>query len=340
MLSNLHMKFSLGSGSFGDVFEAQTNDRKEEVAVKVFHSDKTLDTEKQVYEAIGEATGFPHYYGEYNQQDSHGIVIELFGKSLDKLFDEMQNRFSLKTVLMLADQMISRLEYLHSKNIIHRDIKPSNFSVGLGARSNVIYLYDFGLSEVLSNGKKHEGQPTAFAGTARYSSIAAQKGSAPSKRDDLESLGYILLFFLKGKLPWATIGDSHAECRFQSILAAKVATPLSELCLGLPDEFSHFLAKARSLGSNETPQYSEYRLMFRNLFISKGYVYDNIYDWQEMKNKSFMFRHPRIHSFEPQPQKKPGEKFKRINKGIAPNRINNPCPTNSNMKRLVIANRK
>jgi serine/threonine protein kinase len=123
---------------------------------------------------------------------------------LDDLFTKNNKIFSLKTVLILANSMIDRLEYTHSKNIVHRDLKPSNFSLGLESNSATVFLIDFGLSKFFWENGQHIPNCTGknLVGTARYASINVHKGYEYGRRDDLESLGYILIYFLKGSLPW------------------------------------------------------------------------------------------------------------------------------------------
>ena len=164
--------------------------------------------------------------------------MDLLGPSLEDLFNYTDKRFQLKTTLILADQMISRIEYVHSKNYIHRDIKPDNFLIGLGKRSNQIFLIDFGLAKKFRDSKTHQHIPykenRSLAGTARYASVNSHLGIEQSRRDDLEAIGYVLIYFIKGKLPWQGIeGQNRAE-KYHKIMEKKMAIPVEYLSYGLP----------------------------------------------------------------------------------------------------------
>lgn len=131
--------------------------------------------------------------------------MDLLGKSLETLFEKCGKKFSVKTVCMLADQMIRRIQYIHDRRIIHRDIKPDNFAIGVGNHKHRIFILDFGLAKKFMSSQgvhiKYRDNK-GLTGTARYASINTHLGIEQSRRDDLESLGHVFLYFLRGSLPW------------------------------------------------------------------------------------------------------------------------------------------
>jgi serine/threonine protein kinase len=151
--------------------------------------------------------------------------MELLGKSLEDIFQSQQKKFSIKTVCMIGIQMLDRLEFVHQKNIIHRDIKPDNFVLGLDNKSHIIYILDFGLSKKFRSSRTHQhikfSVNKKLTGTARYASINALKGCEQSRRDDLEAIGYVLMYFLRGSLPWQGLHVNKGEDRYKKILQKK-----------------------------------------------------------------------------------------------------------------------
>jgi serine/threonine protein kinase len=190
---------------------------------------------------------------------------------------------SLKTVLMLADQMLSRIEFLHRKGFLHRDLKPENFVFGRGSQHRVLHLIDFGLSCRYCDQRTSlhcaYGNSDRIVGTARYISVNAHLGVRSSRRDDLESIGYIIVWLLKGRLPWQGVAGESRAAKYHAIGRMKMTTPLRVICDGLPDEFGLFLEHVRGLRFDDEPDYAFYRRMFRKLFISEGFLFDDEYDW-------------------------------------------------------------
>lgn len=279
------MKNAIGSGSFGNVFVCEDIETQTEVAVKL-QTDPVksarLRTETEVYTHLHGAEGFPHFYGAGVDKETHFIALELLGKSLRVLTREQNKQLSLKTCLILIDQMLARVEYIHNKGYIHRDLKPSNFLIGRGAKSNTLYLIDFGLSlryVDMAGGHKGPDWHVEFAGTPIFASINSMNGGPISRRDDMQSLGYIFVYMMLGTLPWKSLHSGSKSESFNAIRATKMSTSVSELCGRLPREFLVFLNSVMSLKFEERPDYATYRRMFRELFMRSDFVYDYRFDW-------------------------------------------------------------
>nr|GLL33207.1 casein kinase 1-like protein 10 isoform X1 [Ipomoea trifida] len=220
--------------------------------------------------------------GEYNV-----MVIDLLGPSLEDLFNYCNRKFSLKTVLMLADQLINRVEFMHARGFLHRDIKPDNFLMGLGRKANQVYIIDYGLAKKYRDLQTHKHIPYRenknLTGTARYASVNTHLGVEQSRRDDLESLGYVLMYFLRGSLPWQGLRAGTKKQKYDRISEKKMLTPIEVLCKSHPSEFISYFHYCRSLRFEDKPDYSYLKRLFRDLFIREGYQFDYVFDWTILK---------------------------------------------------------
>ncbi|XP_065301598.1 casein kinase I-like isoform X1 [Dermacentor albipictus] len=280
----------IGSGSFGDIYLGTNITTGEEVAIKlecIKTKHPQLHIESKFYKMMQGGVGIPLIKWCGSEGDYNVMVMELLGPSLEDLFNFCNRKFSLKTVLLLADQLVSRVEYIHSKNFIHRDIKPDNFLMGLGKKGNLVYIIDFGLAKKYRDSRTHNHIPYRenknLTGTARYASINTHLGIEQSRRDDLESLGYVLMYFNRGSLPWQGLRAATKRQKYERISEKKMSTPIEELCRSFPSEFATYLNYCRSLRFDEKPDYSYLRQLLRNLFHRQGFTYDYVFDWNMLK---------------------------------------------------------
>ncbi|XP_064997025.1 casein kinase 1-like protein 12 isoform X2 [Musa acuminata AAA Group] len=285
----------IGSGSFGEIYLGTNIQTNEEVAIKL-ENVKTkhprLLYESKLYRILQGGTGIPNVKRFGVEGDHNVLVMDLLGPSLEDLFNFCSRKLSLKTVLMLADQTINRVEFVHSKSFLHRDIKPDNFLMGLGRRANQVYIIDFGLAKKYRVTSTHQHIPYRenknLTGTARYASVNTHLGIEQSRRDDLESIGYVLMYFLRGSLPWQGLKAGTKKQKYEKISEKKVATSIEALCRGYPSEFASYFHYCRSLRFEDEPDYAYLKRLFCDLFIHEGYQFDYVFDWTILKYQQSM----------------------------------------------------
>ena len=234
---------------------------------------------------------FLHFVGDEKFDDGrmfHVMVMDLLGKSLEDLFQECHRKFDLKTVCHIASQMVStkncshslfcqiqRIQKVHEERIIHRDIKPDNFLIGATeSTKNNVYIIDFGLAKCYKNS---EGEHIPFrdgknlTGTARYASLNTHIGYEQSRRDDLETIGHVLLYFLRGSLPWQGLPGRSKDEKYNNIKRKKKEVSIEELCLNQPVEFKEFMQYCRSLSFTADPDYRYILSLFDGCMERNGY---------------------------------------------------------------------
>ena len=296
IFSRYKIQKRIGKGSFGTVYQGVAKETNEKVAIKIEKREKndpgTLETE--AYRLIYlQGEGIPKIYCYGNNQSHNLLVEELLGKSLEDIFNSCNKRFSLKTVCVLGIEMIKRIRFVHSKYHIHRDIKPDNFMVGRGANENKIYIIDFGLAKKYYSISKQQHikfcEGKHLIGTARYCGRNAHRGYEQGRRDDIESIGYVLMYFLLGALPWQGLKMKRQEDQFEKIAQKKYTTSFEELTEGQPEEFLKYFKHCDELKFEDEPDYEYLISLFQNM-IDK-YCDDCYYDFDWQKNKTRCFTH-------------------------------------------------
>ena len=282
----------LGKGSFGNIYLCKEISSHEFFAAKLENKSSTINTLELEYQIMNtlKIDSIP-LVKQYGQNDTYNILImQLLGKSLEQIFENVLNKqkMSIKCVCNLAIQMIEILEQIHDKNIIHRDIKPSNFLFGNdNSNNNKIYLIDFGLAKKFRESKEDNHyemkRGDKLIGTARFASIYTMNGYSQSRRDDLESLGYVLIYFLKGKLPWQNILIKNKEERYKKINEIKLNIDTDILCSDCPEEFGEYITYIKNLKYEEDPNYNFIKNLFINSLNKIGSKFDYVYDWDNSK---------------------------------------------------------
>ncbi|KAM0448960.1 hypothetical protein ACHAO4_008189 [Trichoderma viride] len=349
----------IGAGGFGQVYLATDLKTDKIVAVKtsplkINHcgsnsSEGSLQHESAFYKYLGEQTGIAnlHDIGTNDLYSIEFMVCDLLGASLWCLLGRCGHRFSLKTTLMLADQLISRVEMLHSKNIVHRDLKMENIVMGFGKEDGkTAYILDFGLSGYFRPQGDYMTAPGYYmAGTMDTACIAWHLNRPQSPKDDLESLAYVLIHLFRGYLPWTIDGGSLIDSYLsERTVKMKLSLPIDIICKDMPSAFARHLKYARSLKYEDTPNYGKLRDMYRRLMQRMGYQYDGMYDWDLKDRKIDEVKQPSGDIIQASIQGKPLEQEKPVPQSDSlipetplvqdkPLEQTSPSPKNKSLKR-------
>ena len=272
----------LGEGSFGKVYKAEYNDQYFAIKMEYKGKDQGLLEIEATIMSYLKGPYIPYIKSYGYSGDFNVLVMQLLDKSLEDLINKYST-FSIKTVAMLGYQMVNILQFIHDRHIIHRDIKPDNFVMGAKEDNAKLYILDFGLAKKYRSSRTLVQYPyikkKKLTGTARYASIHALEAYEQSRRDDLESVGYVLMYFLRGNLPWQGLKVRSKEDRYKRILEKKRETTTEDLCKDFPREFFEYVDYTRNLEYEENPDYDFLRKKFTDVLKELNEEMDYIYDW-------------------------------------------------------------
>lgn len=279
----------VGGGAFGEVFMGRDVETGTPVAFKMELLDggkrSHLSMENKVYRRLNECTvtvGIPQTYFCGTMGEYVVMVMDLLGPSLEELFNLCNRHFSVKTVCMLGAQIIERLQYVHRVGYLHRDIKPENFVMGLGDNSHVVYMIDVGLAKPWRLGTGQHvpySENRTLTGTARYVSINCHRGIQQARRDDLESVSYLLIYFLRGSLPWQGLRFPKSDTRYEHICKVKVESSPAALAAGFPSQFGRFVEYAQGLQFDQEPDYESCVRLLAEVMHEAHESFDFRYEW-------------------------------------------------------------
>ena len=282
----------IGAGSFGVVYEGYNTEDASPVAIKF---ENILTKLPQLLQEarnlkLCEGLGVPRVLYHGIEEKYNVMVMELLGPTLIQCLKRQPKGLSLKTILQIGLAMLQRIRLVHTKNFIHRDIKPENFVIGKDKKSHTIYIIDFGLAKRYRDSNSHQHIPfrenKTLTGTARYASIHSHLGLESSRRDDLESMCYVVIYLFKRSLPWQGVGGFTQHDKYRKIMDCKINTKIEILCKDCPAEFISLLAYCRAMRFEEKPDY----LYIKNLLIAvatrEKLKINNVYDWNSKRANS------------------------------------------------------
>ena len=284
----------VGRGSFGDCYSGYEVATNRAICVKVEDPDQIrpkLQSEHSIMKLIEKRTThtellIPRALHITTDPPYNVLVQDLLGPSLEDIFQRCEKKFDPMTVLMIAPLIIDTIQIVHAAGVIHKDIKPHNFLLGRGKNAHKVYIIDFGLSKKYHSEGKHIpfriGR--SLIGTARYVGLNVHRGYEASRRDDMESIAYMLIYFLRGRLPWQGIGSSISkQKRNELIHTGKESTSSVTLCEGYPIAFRSYLQYVKSLEFMQDIDYGYCRNLFvEDLHRLYGKPDYSRYTWTEM----------------------------------------------------------
>ena len=294
----------IGGGAFGKIYTCINNKTKEICACKIEKPDienPQLNNEYRILSLLKNYDYFPKCYKYCNSQYGYILILERLGSNLGVIMSKLPNKkYSMKSALMIINQSLERLKLIHEKGIIHRDMKPENLCIGYKGKEKNIYLIDFGLSKLINNDKKNQcfllniKKEKIVIGTVRYISMNAHLGNEQYKKDDLESLAYMMIYFIKGELPWQNLKAKSRKEKYTKIYQKKKHTVNSELCNFLPDEIKTFLNYVLNLNQKQNPDYVKLTNLINNLMKKYGYTNDSQFEWYSSSFLQKLYNSPVI----------------------------------------------
>ena len=283
----------IGKGSFGTIYLVTRLDDKNNFAMKTELTqvkDKYLESEAYSLLTL-QGFGIPKFIS-YGHNQKHNILIEeLLGKSLHDIFFENNRKANLIDICLIGIQILDRLEWIHSKNMVYIDIKPENFLFGQ-KDFNILYVIDFAFCKKYRSSKtgKHilPKINRTFSGTIKYLSINSLRGKQPSRRDDLISLGYMLIYLYKKELPWDFYITSCDREKIIELMNLKLNNGNGKLFENLPDEIIEYIKYTKNMKFEQTPDYSYLRSLFKKIISNKKLIYKNLsFSWIISNKKIF-----------------------------------------------------
>ena len=278
------IKYLISKGSFGEVYLGTNVLNNKDYAIKMERTSKgeSLLKEEAYVLLFLKGPGLPNVITFGISGRYHILIENLLGKSIYNIWLEKEKKFNIKDTCMFAIQALERVEYVHSKNYLHRDIKPANFLVGNPDQSQ-IYLIDFGNARKYRSSRTGKHLPFSrnykIYGTTIFLSLNVLKGIEQTRKDELESLGLVIIYLYKGYLPWSNYKFKDIFQALEKIKAIKENLSMKQLCHGLPIEMFEYMNYIKNMNFEDTPDYRYLQSLFLNILKKIGEKNDLFFSW-------------------------------------------------------------